>query len=108
MSFTGGTDIISLFAGHCYSSPVYRGEIQCRCLGMKIESWDDNGKPVFDQSGDLVCTKPFPCMPVYFWDDPKMEKYWNSYFARFPAVWYHGDFVFINSITGGVIMLGRR
>ncbi|KAJ3152306.1 hypothetical protein HDU89_001526 [Geranomyces variabilis] len=106
-SITGGTDIVSLFAGHNTALPVYRGEIQCRCLGMAIEAWDDAGKDVADQSGDLTCTKPFPVMPVYFWDDPKNEKYHGAYFARFPGVWYHGDFVLINSKTGGVTMLGR-
>ncbi len=106
-SITGGTDIASLFAGMNSILPVYRGEIQCRCLGMAVESWDDNGKPVKNGShGDLVCTKPFPCMPVFFWDDKDGSKYRNAYFARFPGVWHHGDFVCITK-TGGLIMLGR-
>ncbi|TPX55051.1 hypothetical protein PhCBS80983_g05642 [Powellomyces hirtus] len=106
-SITGGTDIVSLFAGHNAALPVYRGEIQCRCLGMSIEAWDDAGKNVTDQSGDLTCTKPFPVMPVYFWNDEGNKKYHGAYFDRFPGVWYHGDFVLINSTTGGVTMLGR-
>ncbi|KAI9012847.1 hypothetical protein BC832DRAFT_548173 [Gaertneriomyces semiglobifer] len=106
-SITGGTDIVSLFAGHNAALPVYRGEIQCRCLGMSIEAWDDAGKPVIGQSGDLVCTKPFPVMPVCFWNDPEDAKYRSAYFDRFPGVWYHGDFVYINPHTGGVTMLGR-
>jgi len=107
-SITGGTDICSLFAGHNLASPVYRGEIQCRCLGMAISSWDsETARPVYDQSGDLVCTKPFPCMPVQFWNDADGEKYKKAYFDHWPGVWYHGDFISINSKTGGVLMLGR-
>ncbi|KAI9197150.1 uncharacterized protein BJ171DRAFT_241045 [Polychytrium aggregatum] len=106
-SITGGTDIVSLFAGHNAAGPVYRGEIQCRCLGMAIEAWSESGKPVLDETGDLVCTKPFPVMPVGFWNDPNHEKYRGAYFDVFEGVWHHGDFVYINSKTGGVIMLGR-
>eukprot|EP00842_Homolaphlyctis_polyrhiza_P002666 jgi/Hompol1/33/HPOL_003837-RA len=106
-SITGGTDIVSLFAGHNSAGPVYRGEIQCRSLGMAIEAWDENGRPVMDEPGDLVCVKPFPCMPVCFWNDPDGKKYHGAYFERFEGVWYHGDFLVINSKTGGVTMLGR-
>ncbi|KAJ3321193.1 hypothetical protein HDV06_004536 [Boothiomyces sp. JEL0866] len=106
-SITGGTDICSLFAGHNVDLPVYKGEIQCRCLGMAVEAWDDHGKPVYDLPGDLVCTKPFPAMPVSFWNDPKGEKYQNAYFKQVKGVWYHGDFLTINSATGGIVMLGR-
>lgn len=120
-SITGGTDIVSLFAGHCHLLPVYRGEIQCRCLGMAVECWDDQssaasggdggaeGKSVYGQSGDLVCRRPFPCMPVFFWgDDPvKRTKYTGAYFDHYPHVWYHGDYLLINPHTGGLIMLGR-
>ncbi|KAJ3024726.1 UNVERIFIED_CONTAM: hypothetical protein HDU68_007828 [Siphonaria sp. JEL0065] len=106
-SITGGTDICSLFAGHQVEGAVYRGEIMCRSLGMSIEAWDDKGKPVLGQPGDLVCTKPFPCMPVFFWDDENGEKYHNAYFANFENVWYHGDFMDVNPKTGGVVMLGR-
>ncbi|KAI9216780.1 acetoacetyl-CoA synthetase-like protein [Blastocladiella britannica] len=108
-SITGGTDIISLFAGHNTNLPVYRGELQCACLGMRIEAWDDNAQPLFGASGDLVCTRSFPCMPVYFWNDPNMEKYTKAYFEQFPkqGIWAHGDFVFVNPNTAGVVMLGR-
>jgi len=107
-SITGGTDICSLFAGHNVALPVYRGEIQCRCLGMKIEAWDGQDKPVLGQSADLVCTAPFPCMPVYMYEDDKpRSKYMNAYFSVYQHVWYHGDFVWINPNTKGVIMLGR-
>ncbi|KAL1921442.1 uncharacterized protein VTP21DRAFT_11158 [Calcarisporiella thermophila] len=106
-SITGGTDICSLFMGHNTMLPVYRGEIQCRCLGMKVEAWDGENKPVFGQSADLVCTRPFPCMPVYFWDDASRAKYLSAYFSVYPHVWYHGDFIWINPNTRGVVMLGR-
>ncbi|KAJ1978666.1 hypothetical protein H4R34_003120 [Dimargaris verticillata] len=106
-SITGGTDICSLFAAHNTAIPVYRGEIQCRGLGMAIEAWDAPHQPLYNQSGDLVCTKPFPCMPVYFWNDPDGAKYRAAYFDRYPNTWYHGDFVWINQHTGGIVMLGR-
>ncbi|KXJ28939.1 acetoacetyl-CoA synthetase [Exaiptasia diaphana] len=106
-SITGGTDIISCFAGQNCTIPVYRGEIQARNLGMAVESWDDEGKPVLDVSGDLVCTKPFPCMPTSFWNDPNGLKYKKAYFSKFTGVWSHGDFCSINSTTGGILMLGR-
>ncbi|KAG0019121.1 hypothetical protein BGZ80_006266 [Entomortierella chlamydospora] len=107
-SITGGTDICSLFACHNTALPVYRGEIQCRALGMKIEAWSAPNTPVYGQSGDLVCSKLFPCMPVYFWDDlPEHKKYKAAYFDNYPGVWYHGDFVWINPNTGGIVMLGR-
>ncbi|KAG5461325.1 MAG: acetoacetyl-CoA synthetase, isoform CRA_b, partial [Olpidium bornovanus] len=82
-SITGGTDICSLFAGHNTSLPVYRGEIQCLCLGMKVESWSHEGKAVFGRSGDLVCTKPFPAMPLYFFGDNDGRKYRDAYFAAY-------------------------
>ncbi|KAF9190479.1 hypothetical protein BGZ51_006896 [Haplosporangium sp. Z 767] len=106
-SITGGTDICSLFASHNAALPVYRGEIQCRALGMKIEAWTAPNFPVYGVSGDLVCSRLFPCMPVYFWDDPEHKKYKSAYFDNYPGVWYHGDFVWINPNTGGIVMLGR-
>ncbi|KAJ3105043.1 hypothetical protein HDU97_008651 [Phlyctochytrium planicorne] len=106
-SITGGTDILSLFAGHNCEGTVYRGEIMSRCLGMAIEAWESDKKPVKGVAGDLVCVKPFPIMPVFFWNDPTGEKYKNSYFSTYDNVWYHGDFVFINPNTNGVVMLGR-
>lgn len=107
-SITGGTDIVSLFAGHSHWLPVNRGEIQCRCLGMAVEAWEDYGKPVWGKSADLVCVKPFPCMPVCFWnDDEKRSKYTDAYFSHFPGYWYHGDYLIINKDTQGLVMLGR-
>ncbi|KAI7861446.1 acetoacetate-CoA ligase [Spinellus fusiger] len=106
-SITGGTDICSLFAGHNAALPVYRGEIQCICLGMKIEAWTDTNTPVYAESADLVCTVPFPCMPVYMYADPGHAKYKAAYFDQYDNIWYHGDFVWINPNTGGVVMLGR-
>lgn len=107
-SITGGTDICSLFGCHNTALPVYRGEIQCLGLGMKIEAWKDSNTPVFAESGDLVCTVPFPCMPVYMYgDDEARSKYKNAYFSMYDHVWYHGDYVWLNPRTGGVVMLGR-
>ncbi|KAJ1962517.1 hypothetical protein GGI12_002601 [Dipsacomyces acuminosporus] len=106
-SITGGTDICSLFCGSNMALPVYRGEVQARGLGMAVESWIGDRQPVLDQSGDLVCTKPFPCMPVYFWGDEGNKRYRSAYFDHYPNVWYHGDFVIIDGATGGVHMLGR-
>ncbi|RKP26658.1 hypothetical protein SYNPS1DRAFT_13889 [Syncephalis pseudoplumigaleata] len=106
-SITGGTDICSTFATNCDALPVYRGEIQCRALGMSIEAWAAQDKPVYGQSGDLVCTRPFPCMPVKFWNDANNAKYRAAYFDVYPGVWYHGDFIWISPVTGGIVMLGR-
>ncbi|XP_077995302.1 acetoacetyl-CoA synthetase-like [Glandiceps talaboti] len=106
-SITGGTDIIGCFAGQSWMVPVYKGELQCRLLGMAMESWDDEGKAIYDESGDLVCTKPFPSMPTHFWNDDNGVKYKKAYFSQFKGVWSHGDYCIINSKTGGVVMLGR-
>eukprot|EP00123_Amoebidium_parasiticum_P001465 comp12567_c0_seq1/m.7565 comp12567_c0_seq1/g.7565 ORF comp12567_c0_seq1/g.7565 comp12567_c0_seq1/m.7565 type:complete len:678 (-) comp12567_c0_seq1:825-2858(-) len=106
-SISGGTDICSCFMGSNPTVPVVKGEIQTRHLGMAVEAWDDDGHPVFDVPGELVCTKPFPAMPVCFWNDPDGCKYRAAYFDKFPGVWAHGDFCQINSKTGGVLMLGR-
>ncbi|KAJ2781670.1 hypothetical protein H4R18_002723 [Coemansia javaensis] len=106
-SITGGTDICSLFCSANSALPVYRGEIQARALGMAVECWDGPGQPVLDRSGDMVCTKPFPCMPVFFWGDADGQRYRAAYFDHYPHVWYQGDFMVISSATGGVYMLGR-
>jgi len=106
-SITGGTDIISCFAGNNPTLPVFKGEIQCRLLGMDIESWDDEGSPVYDESGELICKTAFPCMPIYFWNDKDGKMYHNAYFNKFPGIWAHGDFCQINSSSGGILMLGR-
>uniref|UniRef100_A0A1X7VJ56 Acetoacetyl-CoA synthetase n=1 Tax=Amphimedon queenslandica TaxID=400682 RepID=A0A1X7VJ56_AMPQE len=106
-SITGGTDIISCFAGQNPTLPVHRGEIQYRNIGMAVECWDKNGKPVYDESGELVCTKPFPSMPTHFWNDDDSIRYQKSYFSVYSGVWAHGDFCKISSRTGGIVMLGR-
>jgi len=105
-SISGGTDIISCFMLGNPISPVFRGEIQCRGLGMKVEVWNDDGKPVQGEKGELVCTMPFPAMPIGFWNDPDGRKYHDAYFARFPGVWTHGDWVELTS-HGGMVVYGR-
>lgn len=105
-SISGGTDIISCFALGNPMAPVWRGELQTRGLGMKVEVFNEEGKPVLGQKGELVCTAPFPSQPLGFWNDPKGEKYHNAYFARFPNVWHHGDFVELTE-HGGIIIYGR-
>jgi len=87
--------------------PVYAGELQCRGLAMKVESYDGNGKSLYNQKGELVCNAPSPSMPIYFWDDPDNKKYHDAYFDTYPNVWRHGDFIEIRQDTGGVIIYGR-
>ncbi|XP_060106371.1 acetoacetyl-CoA synthetase [Heteronotia binoei] len=106
-SISGGTDIVSCFMGQNVTIPVHKGEIQARNLGMAVETWDDEGTPVWGESGELVCTKPMPCQPTHFWNDENGIKYRKAYFSRFPGVWSHGDYCKINPKTGGIVMLGR-
>jgi len=105
-SISGGTDIISCFALGCPILPVYEGELQCRGLGMKVEAYNSQGKPVIGEQGELVCTASFPSMPIYFWNDPEGKKYRSAYFDVFPNVWHHGDFIEITE-HGGVKIFGR-
>jgi len=105
-SISGGTDINGCFAAGSPTLPVYAGEIQCRALGMKVEAYDEEGRPVINQEGELVCSAPSPSMPIYFWDDPDGKRYRAAYFEEYPNVWRHGDFVRIND-QGGVIISGR-
>jgi acetoacetyl-CoA synthetase len=105
-SFSGGTDIISCFALGNPLLPVYRGELQCRGLGMKVEILDENGEPVVEEKGELACTAPFPSMPVFFWNDPDGEKYKKAYFSRVPNVWCHGDHALLTEHEG-VVIYGR-
>jgi acetoacetyl-CoA synthetase len=105
-SISGGTDIISCFVLGSPVLPVWRGEIQCRGLGLAVDVWDDDGKPVRGEKGELVCSKPFPVMPVGFWNDADGSKYHAAYFDRFPNVWCHGDFCEITA-HGGLIIYGR-
>ena len=105
-SISGGTDICGCFVGGNPLSPVWRGEIQGPMLGMAVDVYDEHGKPVRGEKGELVCVKPFPSMPVMFWNDPQGEKYHNAYFARFRNIWCHGDFAEITE-HGGMIIHGR-
>ncbi len=105
-SIAGGTDIISCFVGGNPIGPVWRGEIQRRCLGMAVEVYDDNGKPVRGEKGELVCVKPFPCMPIGFWNDPDGSRYRAAYFETYPNIWHHGDFVELTEHEG-IIVYGR-
>ncbi len=105
-SISGGTDINGCFALGNPIGPVYAGELQVRGLGMKMEAFDLEGRPVLHEQGELVCTAPAPSMPIYFWNDPDGKKYRSAYFDVYPNVWHHGDFVEITE-TGGVVMYGR-
>ncbi len=105
-SISGGTDIVSCFVLGNPVLPVYRGEIQCRGLGMAVDVFDDAGKPVRSEKGELVCTKPFPVMPVGFWNDPEGAKYKAAYFERFDNIWCHGDFSELTA-HDGMIIYGR-
>jgi acetoacetyl-CoA synthetase len=102
-SISGGTDIISCFALGCPLLPVWRGELQCRGLGMAVEVWNDDGQPVSGEKGELVCTAPFPSMPIGFWNDSNGAKYHAAYFERFPGVWHHGDYVELTAHDGLMI-----
>ncbi len=105
-SISGGTDIVSCFVLGNPAGPVWRGEIQMRGLGMAVDILDASGRPVRGERGELVCTKPFPSMPVGFWNDPDGSRYRKSYFDRFPGVWCHGDFAELTP-HDGVIIYGR-
>jgi acetoacetyl-CoA synthetase len=105
-SISGGTDILSCFALGNPVLPVRRGELQCRGLGMAVQIFDENGKPVVEEHGELVCTKPFPSAPVGFWNDSDGSRYRAAYFERFPGVWAHGDFAEL-TVDGGIIIHGR-
>jgi acetoacetyl-CoA synthetase len=105
-SISGGTDIISCFALGNPMGPVYAGELQCRGLGMKVEAFDEDGKPTLGEKGELVCTAASPSMPIYFWNDGDGKKYRGAYFEIFPNVWHHGDYIEITE-TGGVTIYGR-
>jgi len=105
-SISGGTDIVSCFVLGNPVLPVYRGEIQCRGLGMAVDVFDEAGMPVRSEKGELVCTQPFPVMPVGFWNDADGAKYRAAYFERFPNIWCHGDFSELTA-HDGMIIYGR-
>ena len=105
-SISGGTDIVSCFALGCPTRPVYRGELQCRGLGMAVDIFDDAGRPLRGERGELVCTAPFPSMPIGFWNDPDGARYRAAYFERFPGVWHHGDYAALTA-HDGLVIYGR-
>ena len=105
-SISGGTDIVSCFAGGSPMLPVYRGELQCSGLAMDVDAFDHKGKSSRNAKGELVCKKAFPSMPIYFWNDPDGQKYHNAYFDKFENIWYHGDYIEIND-HGGIKIFGR-
>jgi acetoacetyl-CoA synthetase len=105
-SISGGTDIISCFILGDPTSPVYAGEIQKRALGMKVHAFSDKGESLLGEKGELVCTAPFPSMPIYFWNDTDNEKYISAYFKTFPGIWLHGDYIEITE-NNGIIVHGR-
>jgi acetoacetyl-CoA synthetase len=105
-SISGGTDIVSCFVLGVPTEPVWQGEIQGAGLGMAVDVWDDDGKPVRREKGELVCTKAFPCMPLQFWNDPEGAKYQAAYFERFDNIWCHGDFAEWTE-HDGIVIHGR-
>ncbi|HET6763724.1 MAG TPA: acetoacetate--CoA ligase [Longimicrobiaceae bacterium] len=105
-SISGGTDIVSCFVLGNPAAPVYRGEVQCRGLGMAVEVWDEDGRPLVGEPGELVCTRPFPSMPVAFWADGDGSRYRGAYFEHTPGVWRHGDWVELTP-RGGMVIYGR-
>jgi len=105
-SMSGGTDICSAFVIGSPDVPVWRGEIQCRGLGMAVDVFDESGRSIREAKGELVCTRPFPSMPVGFWDDADGSRYHAAYFARFPNIWCHGDFCEITP-HDGIVIYGR-
>jgi acetoacetyl-CoA synthetase len=105
-SISGGTDIVSCFVLGNPVLPVWPGEIQCKGLGLAVEVFDDQGRPVTGEKGELVCTRPFPAMPIGFWNDPDGAKYRAAYFEKYPNVWRHGDWCEITA-HGGIVIYGR-
>jgi acetoacetyl-CoA synthetase len=109
VSIAGGTDLAGAFLTGLPTLPVYEGEMQCRALGLKVEAWDDAGTPLIDDVGELVCTEPFPSMPLYFWNDADGRRYRESYFDVFPGVWRHGDWMRLvpRPLAIGAVIYGR-
>lgn len=103
---SGGTDFAGAFVGGCILLPVRKGEMQCRFLGARVEAWDEEGRPLENQVGELVCTRPMPSMPLYFWGDEDGSRLRESYFETYPGVWRHGDWIRITP-TGGAVIYGR-
>lgn len=106
-SALGGTDVQGGLIEGSPIQPVYAGQMTGPALGMKIKAYDENGNSVVDRPGELVCEKPFPSVPLYFWNDPDGSRYKESYFSVYPGIWRHGDYILIHSDTGGITALGR-
>lgn len=105
-SISGGTDIVSCFALGNPTLPVYRGQLQCRGLGLAVNVYNDAGEPINGEKGELVCEQSFPCMPIGFWNDTDGSRYHSAYFERFENIWAHGDYAELTA-EGGVIIYGR-
>jgi acetoacetyl-CoA synthetase len=105
-STSGGTDLCTAFVGGCPLLPVYEGELQARSLGASVEAWDPKGRPLVNEVGELVITKPMPSMPLYLWNDPDDERYREAYFSTYPGIWRHGDWIEITD-RGTAIITGR-
>lgn len=106
VSASGGTDVVTAFIGGCPLVPIRAGELNVLCLGAAIEAWGDGGRPVLEEAGELVITKPMPSMPVFFWNDPDGEKYRKAYFDKYPGIWCHGDWITITD-RRSVVVHGR-
>ncbi len=105
-SISGGTDVCSAFVGGSILLPVYSGELQCRSLGAKVEAFDEQGRPLVNEVGELVITEPMPSMPLFFWNDPDNKRYQESYFNMYPGIWRHGDWIQITA-RGSAVIYGR-
>ncbi len=105
-NISGGTDFAGAFIGGNRELPLVPGEMQCRLLGCAVQAWDENGRPVQDAVGELVCTEPIPSMPLYLWGDTNHARYLSSYFDMYPGVWRHGDWLRIDA-NGGCVIYGR-
>src|SRR5205807_6658969 len=105
-STSGGTDLCTAFVGGVATLPVYQGELQARCLGASVEAWDEEGRPLVDEVGELVITRAMPSMPLFFWGDADGSRYRDSYFSMYPGVWRHGDWIEITS-RGTAVIYGR-
>jgi acetoacetyl-CoA synthetase len=105
-STSGGTDLCTAFVGACPLLPVRAGELQARSLGASVEAWDEDGRSLVGQMGELVITKPMPSMPLFFWNDPGGERYRDSYFSTYPGIWRHGDWIKITD-RGSAVIYGR-
>jgi acetoacetyl-CoA synthetase len=106
-SMAGGTDVCTAFVGGTAFKPVHAGELQCRALGVSLYAYNTHGETVYNELGEMVIDKPMPSMPIYFWNDPDNKRYLSSYFEVYPGKWRHGDFIKINSSTGGITIFGR-